>query len=773
MRSAPRGRIALASAAIFLLSAGHAVLRADDHPRLLIAPDDVPRFRHACGVGEPADASRGWGKFGRFAADFQALRMHSLRRVPSAPLPGELLAAAFLHLVDPSGPGDAGGRELIDTALQSDETAATDTLELLLALDWCWLDLAPAARRGFVVRLREAALPLTPADSPLDPRHFRDRLAALALALAVDETDDPTPSWAATRSKVLEAGRKYFETTFPTFVNSRGLSPTGPAVAAREESDTVLAVELAGRLLGRDAWADYRPTVGRWLEHYVFATLEHPALAHNFIRDDGNRAPLTPAPAWRELLPLTAHLLAARTRDPAAALVAQHVEATLRDSSDPLALSWRWVPIVFDVADLPQCTPAQLPAARNLGGAVIFRSPAGLEATAVWIDAAQPFLRRRQHFAAGHFLVYRSGHLAVDAADDISFEAVASKGGLQRLGNKPQSFDFEQFCTATIAHNCLVCWEPSSAARWYGVPYVPVGGQRCIEETCSDFATPLAAQHRQTGRTLAYGQHDAAAYVALDLTPAYDARVVSTYTREFAFLLSRVLVVVDRVTLAHGMAVPTWVLNLPSRPEVDGAALPDGARVAGTTNEAGVWRCDAANWLHWTERDGGLWLTAAAPTPKRLRVVGGPAKALLIKDGPYAGRTYIGGEENGFERLVIPAEHRGALNAWYRLGAPGLLGPEFGQTPHWGRIEIEPAQGGNPAVFVTVLVTDRAAAGQPPRVDAEAREGAFVLTIQLGDERATLRLPGGTDRGGSAEVTGPSPLSWVFPTDVQPDASLK
>ena len=371
MRSAPRGRIALASAAMFLLSAGHAVLRADDHPRLLIGPDDVPRLRHACGVGEPADASRGWGKFGRFAADFQALRMHSLRRVPSAPLPGELLAAAFLHLVDPSSPGDAGGRELINAALQSDDSAATDTLELILTLDWCWPDLTPAARRSFVVRLREVALPLTPADSPLDARRFRDRLAALALALAVDKTDDPTPSWAAARTKVLEVGRKYFETTFPTFVNWRGLSPTGPAVAAREESDAVLAIELAGPLLGRDAWADYRPTVGRWLEHYVFATLEHPALAHNFIRDDGNRAPLTPAPAWRELLPLTAHLLAARTRDPAAALVAQRVQAALRDSSDALALQWRWVPIVFDVADLPACATAQLPAARNLEGYLV------------------------------------------------------------------------------------------------------------------------------------------------------------------------------------------------------------------------------------------------------------------------------------------------------------------------------------------------------------------------------------------------------------------
>ena len=43
-----------------------------------------------------------------------------------------------------------------------------------------------------------------------------------------------------------------------------------------------------------------------------------------------------------------------------------------------------------------------------------------------------PFLRRRQHFDAGHFLIRRGGCLAVDGADDVAFEAVPSKGGQRR-----------------------------------------------------------------------------------------------------------------------------------------------------------------------------------------------------------------------------------------------------------------------------------------------------------------------------------------------------
>ena len=65
---------------------GSRAARAGDHPSLLITPADVSRLRHACGVGQPAEATEAAGKFGRHAADFQAVRHHLARPMPGAPL---------------------------------------------------------------------------------------------------------------------------------------------------------------------------------------------------------------------------------------------------------------------------------------------------------------------------------------------------------------------------------------------------------------------------------------------------------------------------------------------------------------------------------------------------------------------------------------------------------------------------------------------------------------------------------------------------------------
>ena len=79
---------------------------AGEHPRLLIGPEDLARVRHVCGAGTPSSADQSWGHFGARAADFQALRDCFSNRVEGGVLPGELAAAAFLHLVDAHDPVD-------------------------------------------------------------------------------------------------------------------------------------------------------------------------------------------------------------------------------------------------------------------------------------------------------------------------------------------------------------------------------------------------------------------------------------------------------------------------------------------------------------------------------------------------------------------------------------------------------------------------------------------------------------------------------------------
>ena len=77
----------------------------------------------------------------------------------------------------------------------------------------------------------------------------------------------------------------------------------------------------------------------------------------------------------------------------------------------------------------------------------------------------------------------------------------------------------------------------------------------------------------------------------------------------------------------------------------------------------------------------------APATNRRVAVVGGPARRLLIPDGRHKDRLYVGSDPEAFERLIVPSARPKPANAWYRLGKPTLLGPQFGVRPHWGRVD--------------------------------------------------------------------------------------
>lgn len=740
------------------------------HPSLLLGPADLPRLRHACGLAPPPAGQPG-GRAGARAPEFQALRTYMNAHDGGDILPGEVSAAAFLHLVDPHDPHDIARLTLISRALREPIGLAHDPFETVLALDWCWDDLEPAARTAFLCRLAGWSGPLASGDSPLDHRTFSAKLTLLAAALAFDETDAPEPLWRSTRRRVLAAARTYFRETWPVFLRWRGAAPTSPSAGPAEERDAALATELASRLLGQDLWSDPATSVARWLEHYVYASFAHPALQHHFIRDDGSAAPLSPAPTWEEMLPLTAHLIAVRTADPAAAFIARRVTQRLHGpTAERLARPWQWVPIVCDTGRLACCDFSRLPPTRNFGGAVVFRAGTGNDEVGIWIEAGQPLLRPRQHCDAGHFLIYSRGHLAVGGGDDIAFEAVPSKGGYQRLGRQKGRFDFDQYFAATIAHNCLLLWDRVRVPRWHGQRYEAVGGQRLIENTCTEFTPPLEGNPRQTGRQLAYGRRGPVSYLALDLTPAYERRIARSCTREFVFWEDRALLVIDRVSAARPRVRPVWILNLPARPQADGADLTALPQLFGD-DDGGVWLADEVRELRWRDGEGAAKLVPLLPEPRRMRIVGGPATPLVIPAGPHAGRTYVGGSPESFEHRLRPI--RGVLppNAWYRLGEPTVLGPVFGRSPHWGRLEVEPAGTADGAqLFISALfIENDPVSGQPAARIVEDDDG-LIVSLAANRTELTLKVPAGTAWGGSFSVDGgePQPL----PDHIEPDPPL-
>lgn len=760
-RLAPRrgGRCAFALA---LLAAQAAAASAQSHPRLLLSREQVLRLQQRCGL------TPGPGRNEAAAALLRGLQEHLAAHTADDFLPGELLGQAFLHQIEGDSAQDRLRVQLVASALKAPAEPGIDPLERVVALDWCWDVLDATARREILVNLRQSVKPLAAGDSPLDHRRFRERLAGLAMAIAIDQTDDPSPTWSALRSKIVAGAREFAEKTLPAFVEQRGLAPTGSDTGPREESDTALAIELCGRLLGEDLWPRFEGTVGRWLEHYVYAGLPHATRAP-FARDGAVGAAATPAPAWEGVMPFTAYLIAARTRNPAAATIVDRVEPALHNGIEPLAAAFRWVPIVMDVSDVKRLDEANLPLARNMNGAIALRAGQGPDAAAIWIEATQPLLRRGQHLDAGHFLIYSGGRLAVSGGRPAEFEAVPAKGGGQWLGPDKQPFDFNQFCEATISHNAMIFYDPAQQAlKWRNQPLACMGGQRTVDGYWSDGAPAADAAARRRGKLLAYGFTGAAAYVALDLAPAYEAKAVPQYTREFIFVNGRVLLVIDRATVPLQRITPTWVLNIPSRPSVDGKDLSLQKQSAGSAPDGGIWRYDDAGWLRWIEGDGAMWLRSIRPDPRRLAIVGGPARRSVVPAGPYAGRPYTGGSGDGFERLTVPSGRPRAQNAWFTLGNPTLLPPSFDEPPLWGRIEIEATRPAERYFFVTAMVIDRAATKDVPVLMAENGDGQLLISVTARGEQVAVVLPG-SGLGGVVRSNRPDTREWSLPTTVMAD----
>ena len=229
---------------------------------------------------------------------------------------------------------------------------------------------------------------------------------------------------------------------------------------------------------------------------------------------------------------------------------------------------------------------------------------------------------------------------------------------------------------------------------------------------------------------------------------------------------------IDRAKTANPRVQPTWIINLPHRPTVDQSDLPPETRLAGSDNDAGVWRCDDARWLRWQDRDGALWLRCLLPEPRRVTVVGGPGSKLLIPDGRHKGRTYVGGIPDGFERLISASGRPRPANAWYRLGHPTLLGPQFGTRPPWGRVEVEPISLDEQYLFINVLAVDEARSATPPAVHLQGDDESVTIVVTLANRRTRLILPKAHAIGGELQSDAPGEARWSLPSNVAVDAPL-
>lgn len=762
------------------------VVQAGEHPSLLIKAADVPRIRHKCGTAPAPENESALGRSGHRAADFQAVRSYVLAHLTAAAsvpaiadeapprsswLPGELLAGAFLHLADPADPVDARRIAFIRDALAAPSFSGEEVLEALIAVDWCWDVLSPEQRRAFFGTIRPILRPLAAGDSPLEHELFRDRLAALAAAIIFDADEELGDTWSETRTAILGAARPWFEKTLPTFIAWRGASPVTPETGPWEELDTALALEF-GSQLGGEIWVGSGRAVSRWMEHYLLENASQSAKSIGFVRDQPGSGVLSPLATLDGLQPLTAHLIATRTRDFAAATVADSVERDLVRAGDVRAHSWRWVPIALDARGIKKADTTSLPIARNLGNAVVLRSRSPANPAVIWIDAGQPFLMPRQHFDAGAFWIRRgTADLTVSASDERALFGQRQSGGEQRLGRTTEPFDFAQFNVATIAHNAMLFAEPNRVTRWYGKLFVPQGGQPPREGICRDFVKGLEEQERSGGRLAAYGHNERAVYLAVDLSAAYDTRTVIGYTREFVWIDGSGLLVVDRARTANQRVTPTFVINIPHRPRLATGLLDQATKVAGANDEAGIWQVDPGVAIRVSAADAELQILPLLPENRRIVAVGGSAEPVTFPGASGTARPYVGGGPSTFERLVNPTRIRNAPNAWFRLGKPPKTAGFIASAPLWGRIEVEAPAGATDHLFATWFSIGSANADSPVagrfEVGGADRAGTFHLSI--GDDKFEVDFATVAGKGGVIRI---GEWQWLMPDQVMEDPPL-
>ena len=182
------------------------------------------------------------------------------------------------------------------------------------------------------------------------------------------------------------------------------------------------------------------------------------------------------------------------------------------------------------------------------------------------------------HLDAGHFQIYYKGMLASDSGVYQGLVNTTSGEGASSFGSP----HFNQYETKTVAHNCMLVYDPSEAdpsSNLRGA--INDGGQRAInggnETGGSGIMDEDAHVATVTGMEIdpENPQRPAYSYLKGDLKNAYSAKVTD-YKRSFMFLnleneeVPAALIVFDKINSSNANFKKTWLLHGLEEPEING-----------------------------------------------------------------------------------------------------------------------------------------------------------------------------------------------------------
>jgi heparin/heparan-sulfate lyase len=275
-------------------------------------------------------------------------------------------------------------------------------------------------------------------------------------------------------------------------------------------------------------------------------------------------------------------------------------------------LEFLWSDPTVRPRDPSTTTEAELPRNRLFPGVghLVMRSDFGPDAT--WIEfACGPYFAKHDHLDTNHFVIYRKGHLAIEAGADYT---------------DTESPHYLNHYRRTVAHNTMLVYEPGERFFW-GENLWPAandGGQRMDSSRFWNSVRSLEDFRRtrdlwDRGRIVTYDPVPGTyVYARGDGTRAYHPDKVESFERSLVYLPGGdVLFVFDRVASRDPSFRKVWLLHAVGEPKVEGGSAARPIGQGGTSHR------DASAF---TLEDGGGRLRVLALLPKERDVVvrGGP-----------------------------------------------------------------------------------------------------------------------------------------------------
>jgi heparin/heparan-sulfate lyase len=187
------------------------------------------------------------------------------------------------------------------------------------------------------------------------------------------------------------------------------------------------------------------------------------------------------------------------------------------------------------------------------------------------------------HADAGNFVIYYKGPLAMDTGV-YNGKPFIDENGKQVTNVAAGSYHFANYQQRTIAHNCILVYDPDENMKYHNLgelndggqlkhtERVPNTGQTTYKDATDDtkiLATRLGVDYGPDMNKPAYS------YLKTDITNAYSFKM-KEYHRAFMFHnffdedYPGALIVMDKVTSSNPEFKKTWLLHSQEEPEVDG-----------------------------------------------------------------------------------------------------------------------------------------------------------------------------------------------------------